>query len=518
MIFYEEKNMKLYKDYGAFKRDGGYEFVVYVPEVDEVKLKVNGVYYKMSNENGTWKRFVEKVEDNSKYSYIMTKGSNFQEKSDPFSKVIRYNNSGMHSYTYNSSYSWKSENKYNKKTKDMKMLEVLLQEVPGKNYKEKTEWILGVLKETRYTHVELMPVFNFYDKKTMGYKPDSFFSINNNYGDPDEFKQLVDDLHSNGYGVIVDFPMMEFDSLELKGDLHNFNFNYLYNRGRGIKHPVFTGYYLDFNKKYVRDFLLSSVNHLIEEYRIDGFRFDGINEIIFEHGNNNKIKEKELEYMREFLGQIKDSIVILENITSIKNDILQLPNISVVEGSLWMYDISKIMTMDASFSRGNMPLQLMYDKKKTIYHQDFMSASLSHDMFINGIDYKMKYCGVLNKEDFLLTIKIIYSMSSFPKMVYFDMFHEAEDGVEKDFQEFVDLYDSLRLNENYTFDFKYDNGVIYYFYSSSKDRYTFIFNITSNERNDLDLKGDVIYPNNYSEKSLRPFASIVRKETLNETK
>jgi 1,4-alpha-glucan branching enzyme len=504
-----ETPMELYKKYGAIKKDNGYEFSVYAPDVDDVKLKIQNKYFKMNNENGVWTRSLENIKEGLNYSYIITKGSEFHEKADPFAKVIKYKNNKMESYIYESKYIWRAKNKYNIKTKKMKILEVLLKEVSGKDYIEKTKAILELLKDSNYTHIELMPIFSFYDRKTMGYKPDSFFAIDSYFGTPDDFKFLIDELHINGYGVIVDFPMMEFDCLKITGTLHNFNFNYLYNKNKGLKHPVFTGYYMDFNKKYIRDFLLSSINNLINEFNIDGFRFDGVNEIIFEHGNNNKIKEEELINMRDFLRQVKDVIIILENITSIHNDILQLPNISITEGSLWMYDIYNVMKLDPYKTREDTPLQLVYEYKNHLYNQSFISASLNHDMFIDGINYKIQYGRLSTKEDFLLILKILYAINRFPKMLYFDMFYKSEEYVKEDFKEFVKLYDTLDLIDS-EFQFKYENGIIKYTFLKDNKKYMFNFNVTSQEKN-LEEQNNIIYPKNYSYNFIKPFTTIIQE-------
>jgi len=508
--------MKLYQEYGSFKKDNGYYFKVYVPNVDNVMLNINGRHFKMQKDGDSWFKYIEGIKDNTKYCYYITKGSSFHNKADPFSKIVRYEKGEMFSYTYNSSYTWKSNNVYNKKTENMKILEVLIEELPGLNYDEKTKSIINLLKNKNFTHVEIMPVFTFFDRKTMGYKPDSFFAIDSKFGTPDDFKKLVDNLHEEGYGVLIDFPMMEFDCIEIKGTLHNFNFEYLFNKGRGVKHPVYTGYYMDFNKKYVREFLLSSINHLKNEFRVDGFRFDGINEIIFEHGNNGLIKEEELKNMRDLLSKIDDTIIILENITSVHKDELMLPNVSIVEGSLWMYDMAKLMVVNPKNNfRSNIPLNLMYEKKKHLFHQDFISCNIPHDMFLNGVDGKFKYSNMETKEDFLLILKLIYSFNSFPKMLYFDMYNEAEDGVEKDFQDFVNIYDSLGLSRNNKFEFNYNFGLLTYTYYKDNKKYTFIYNVSADSKEDVDLS-NIIYPKNFSEKILKPFTSLIKEEAIYE--
>jgi 1,4-alpha-glucan branching enzyme len=497
----------LYNKYGSLKKNNGYEFKVFIPDVDNVELKIKDKYFQMFNEDNVWTAFIDNLDSNTEYAYKITKGSRSHEKSDPYSRYVKYDDKKIYSLTYESKYKWISDNKYNKKYKNTKILEVLLQEVSGENYVDKAYTILNLLKNSNYTHIEVMPIMPYAIKKTLGYLPFAFFSVESMFGNPDNFKEFVDLFHQNGYGVIMDFVMLEFNEIDKVGGLHNFNFNYMYNKESGLKHEVFGGYIFGFEKPLVREFLLSSINFFINEFRIDGFRLDGVNEIIFKKSiENSIIKEPEISYMREFLSKIKDVIIIVENITSIHNDIIKLPNIDVIEGSLWMYDTLNLLMNNMSY-RSKSHFNNLYSKKEHLYQQNLVSVSLIHDLFINGIELKLPYSHLKSKEDLLLLLKAIYAFNKFPKILYFDIFNDFS--IKQDFKEFIDIYDSLDLYEA-KFNFLFNQGVMYYTYKKDNKKYNFYFNITNQDR-ELYNGGKIIYPQNRNilDRKLKPYEVVL---------
>jgi hypothetical protein len=95
------------------------------------------------------------------------------------------------------------------------------------------------------------------------------------------------------------------------------------------------------------------------------------------------------------------------------------------------------------------------------------------------------------------------------------MYNEAEDGVEKDFQDFVNIYDSLGLSRNNKFEFNYNFGLLTYTYYKDNKKYTFIYNVSADSKEDVDLS-NIIYPKNFSEKILKPFTSLIKEEAIYE--
>jgi 1,4-alpha-glucan branching enzyme len=507
--------MELYNRYGSFKKDSGYMFRVYVPDVDSVKLKIDDNIYDMTNNDSDWEITIDDTKNYTHYSYIIEKDGVSHEKADPFAKYSKSTSSWLKSYTYNDNYKFKSTNRYNKKTPNMKIQEFFLDNIEGNTYVEKANTIVNkYMKNTNYTHVQIMPMFHHYGNVTLGYLPSAYFSPYSKYGKPKEFKKFVDILHQNNIGVIIDFPIFEFEAFPKNGTLHNFNFNYMYNKSKGDRHPIFKGYYFDITKPWVEKFILSSLRYYINEFNIDGYRIDGLNEVIFEYKNNTAVKPLELEAVKRVLSRLDDCIIILENITTLTNAELQLPNVDFIENSMWMYDFSALVTI-RPVDRLKFNINKMYQEKKKVYHEGYMLAGLPHDMFLDGYG-RHKFGNTPSLQDYFVLLKILYS-TPFPKLVYFDKFHDIPKEIEDDFNNYVKFIDSLNLSE-YEFDLYYDRGLLLYFYKKDNMELIFEFNVLSEplplnlSEGDVIIGTDSIYPDKISARSTVIIERIKNKE------
>ena len=126
----------------------------------------------------------------------------------------------------------------------------------------------------RYTHVELMGVLDYPNEKSMGYQVTSFFSPSHWMGEPQGLQRFVDKLHQAGIGVILDFIPNHFAVDPFS--LNQFDGENLFERGSSEWGcPQF-----DLESSFVRNFLLSSTRHWVEQYHIDGIRVDAIDAIL----------------------------------------------------------------------------------------------------------------------------------------------------------------------------------------------------------------------------------------------
>ena len=69
---------------------------------------------------------------------------------------------------------------------------------------------MDFLTETGYTHVELLPVMEYLEEETNGYSTSAYFAITSRFGEPEDFRALVDTLHQAGIGVILDWTPAQF--------------------------------------------------------------------------------------------------------------------------------------------------------------------------------------------------------------------------------------------------------------------------------------------------------------------
>ena len=121
---------------------------------------------------------------------------------------------------------------------------------------------------------------------SFGYQVSNFFALSSRFGTPEEFKALVDDAHGRGIAVIMDIVHSHAVSNELEGlgKLDGREDLYFY-PGPAGHHPAWGSRCFDYGKDEVNCFLLSNCKYWMEEYHLDGFRFDGVTSMLYwDHG------------------------------------------------------------------------------------------------------------------------------------------------------------------------------------------------------------------------------------------
>ncbi len=149
-----------------------------------------------------------------------------------------------------------------------------------------TEWkdaeaLLGFLKETGYTHVELKPVMEYLDENTDGYSTTSYFAPTKRFGQPEDFQKLVDKLHQAGIGVICDWTPAQFPQNEAGLKLFDGTPLYEYPEERYAVHPFWGTMLYNYRSPMVADFLISNACFWAEVYHVDGLRFDDVDAMLY---------------------------------------------------------------------------------------------------------------------------------------------------------------------------------------------------------------------------------------------
>jgi 1,4-alpha-glucan branching enzyme len=471
--------VNLYEKYGSFKQDSGYLFKTYAPDSDNVFLVINNKKYLMEKEKGDWTIFIEGVETNTPYSFLIEKNNNKFEKSDPFAKkVITLAPKHLQSFTSESNYIWK-HTKINKKD-DIKVCEVFMEILEGKTYKQKVEHLLTYLKDKNYTHIQLMPIYHFSETITLGYQSSSYFSSSTKYGDIDDFKFFIDKLHENNIGVIIDFVLFEFGTEQV--GLNNYDGGYLFNKNKDEKHPIFGGYFFDFSKQFVKDFLLSSLLYFVNEYNVDGFRFDAINEIIFTDINNSIINQDDLNNLKYILnGLPKDCLIIAENISALNYDVLGLDRVDYIENSNYMYQIDYMFRLKEEERFKRKEFLLLKEHNHRFNNNKNLTASLTHDLFLDGYTLKKDTQSLIAEDNKLekqkLKFGLIYAAPG-NKVIFKDHNIGFENQYLDDFVNmFSKVYDNNIQKDYFEFQINQYEKVIIYSYFYKDKTVTFIFNI-----------------------------------------
>ena len=137
-----------------------------------------------------------------------------------------------------------------------------------------------------YNAIQIMAIQEHPYYGSFGYHVSSFYAASSRFGTPDDLKRLIDDAHSLGIAVIMDIVHSHAVKNEVEG-LGRLDGSYdLYFYGDGRReHPAWDSLLFDYGKNSVLHFLLSNCKYWLEEYKFDGFRFDGVTSMLYyDHG------------------------------------------------------------------------------------------------------------------------------------------------------------------------------------------------------------------------------------------
>ena len=152
-------------------------------------------------------------------------------------------------------------------------------------FTEYRDTMLPYIKESGYNTIQLMAVQEHPYYGSFGYHVSNFFAVSSRFGTPDEFKSLIDTAHQMGLRVIIDL----IHSHSVKNIAEGLNIfdgtPYQYFHADSVKreHPAWDSLCFNYGKHEVLHFLLSNCKYWLEEYRVDGFRFDGITSMLYTH-------------------------------------------------------------------------------------------------------------------------------------------------------------------------------------------------------------------------------------------
>lgn len=146
--------------------------------------------------------------------------------------------------------------------------------------------MLPRIKENGYNTIQLMAIPEHPYYGSFGYHVSSFFAPSSRFGTPDQLKQLIDEAHGMGMSVVIDLVHSHAVKNEIEG-LGNYDgtrFQFFHEGERG-EHKQWDSYCFNYGKNEVLHFLLSNIKYWLEEFKFDGFRFDGVTSMLyFDHG------------------------------------------------------------------------------------------------------------------------------------------------------------------------------------------------------------------------------------------
>ena len=155
-------------------------------------------------------------------------------------------------------------------------------------YREFAETVLPRIAAAGYNVVQLMAVQEHPYYGSFGYHVSSFFAPCSRFGTPEDLKFLIDTAHGLGLGVLLDVVHSHAvkNTAEGLNDFDGSGHQYFHEGPRG-DHPAWDSKCFDYGRPEVRQFLLSNIRYWLEEFRFDGFRFDGVTSMLY-HSRGNK--------------------------------------------------------------------------------------------------------------------------------------------------------------------------------------------------------------------------------------
>lgn len=153
-------------------------------------------------------------------------------------------------------------------------------------FEEFRKEVLPHIIDNGYDTIQIMALQEHPYYGSFGYQVSNFFALSSRFGTPEEFKRLVDEAHKAGIAVIMDIVHSHSVDNEAEGlSLFDGKEDLYFYRGPAGRHPAWGSRCFDYGKDETKYFLLSNCKYWLEEYHLDGFRFDGVTSMLYwDHG------------------------------------------------------------------------------------------------------------------------------------------------------------------------------------------------------------------------------------------
>ncbi|MET0680669.1 MAG: 1,4-alpha-glucan branching protein GlgB [Burkholderiales bacterium] len=301
-LFKEGSHGRLYEKLGCQLRKGGADFGVWAPNARRVAVvgEFNGwdrsahPLSARGDGSGIWEGFVPNVARGHGYKFhIVSSRDGYEiDKADPFAFYAQVPPETA-SRAWSLEYGWEdgewmaARRAANALDAPISIYEVHLgswRRGDGNrhlDYRETAHQLAEYVRGTGFTHVELLPITEHPFYGSWGYQTTGYFAPTARYGTPQDFMYLVDVLHRNGIGVILDWVPSHFP-----GDAHGlayFDGTHLYEHAdpRQGFHPEWHSYIFNYGRNEVRAFLLSNALFWLERYHVDGLRVDAVASMLY---------------------------------------------------------------------------------------------------------------------------------------------------------------------------------------------------------------------------------------------
>ena len=432
-LFGQGNHYEIYKKLGAHEVTAGKKgvyFAVWAPHAKSVSVigEFNGwdaAADRMERQEplGIYTVFVPEAKDGQMYKYcIETESGELIYKADPFANYAELRPGTASRITDISHLKWtddrwmESRKKWDNKENPLSIYEVHMgswMRHPGREdegfytYREFAEAITKYVKKMGYTHVELMGIAEHPFDGSWGYQVTGYYAPTSRYGTPEDFAYMINYLHRNGIGVILDWVPAHFPK-----DAHGLaDFDgtptFEYADPRKGEHPDWGTKIFDYEKPQVRNFLIANALFWIEHFHVDGLRVDAVASMLYldygkqdgqwvpnKYGGNQNLEA--IEFFKHLnsvvLGRNPGTMMIAEESTAWPK-VTGNPEDDGLGFSLkwnmgWMHDFTEYMKLDPYFRKN--AHHMMTFSMEYAYSENYILV-LSHDEVVH-----LK-CSMLNK-------------------------------------------------------------------------------------------------------------------------
>lgn len=433
-LFGQGNHYEIYEKMGAhkvtYKGKEGVYFAVWAPNARRVAVvgDFNGWdfeadYMERQEPVGIYTCFVPGVKEGDLYKFcIETQQGKRIFKADPFANYAELR-PGTASRVADISHlkwtdsAWMTRREtWDHKKNPMSIYEVHLgswMRHPGRDdegfytYREFADAIVKYVKDMGYTHVELMGMAEHPFDGSWGYQVTGYYAPTSRYGTPEDFAYMINELHRNNIGVILDwvpahFPKDAHGLAEFDGTP-----TFEYADPRKGEHPDWGTKIFDYGKPEVKNFLIANALFWIEHYHVDGLRVDAVASMLYldygkqdgqwvanKYGGNENLEA--IEFFKHLnsvvLGRNKGAVMIAEESTAWPK-VTGAPEDDGLGFSLkwnmgWMHDFTEYMKLDPYFRKN--AHHMMTFASSYAYSENYILV-LSHDEVVH-----LK-CSMLNK-------------------------------------------------------------------------------------------------------------------------
>jgi len=420
-LFNEGSHHRLWEKLGAHLVPGGAIFGIWAPNAASVSVigewndwNPKAQPLAARGASGIWEGFIPNVQKGMKYKFhIVSLYHDYKvDKADPFG-VHHETPPQTGSVIWDLDYQWndaewmRARKTRNAFTAPMSIYEVHLgswrrpiEENRPLSYREIAGPLAEYARSMNFTHVELLPVMEHPFYGSWGYQCTGFFAPTSRYGTPQDFMHLVDVLHQNGIGVILDWVPSHFPTDE--HGLGYFDGTHLFEHADPRKgfQPDWGSLVFNYGRPEVRAFLISSAMYWLEVYHADGLRVDAVASMLYldysrKHGEwvPNEFGGRENLESIAFLRRLNDDVSKEHpDVQIIAEESTAWPMVSRPSyvGGLgfgmkwdmgWMHDSLRYFGKDPihrRFHHNDLTFRMMY-----AFSENFV-LPLSHDEVVHG--------------------------------------------------------------------------------------------------------------------------------------